>query len=79
MDSSWDSGYGIRVSSPGGGRSPDLRIIGNRIERLGNDGMEIGGVDGLLVQGNEVSGVDIQPGSGAHSDPLFIWGGITGA
>jgi hypothetical protein len=68
------AGYGLRVSSPEVEIS-NLRVVGNRFERLGHDAMEFGGVDGLLVEGNEVSGVDIEPGSGAHADPLFIWAG----
>jgi Right handed beta helix region len=68
------AGYGLRVSSP---QTEIAHVVvrGNTFERLGNDAMEIGGVDGLLLERNRVSGVEIQRGSGAHSDPLFIWDG----
>jgi hypothetical protein len=68
------AGYGVRASSPTV-EIFRLALVGNTFHRLGNDAIEIGGVDGLLVEGNEVSGVEIEPGSGAHADPLFIWAG----
>lgn len=68
------AGYGVRTSSPEV-RIARVKIVGNTFERLGNDAMELGGVDGLLVAGNEVSEVQIEPGSDAHSDPLFLWAG----
>jgi hypothetical protein len=78
-DLSWQAGddfagYGLRVSSPETEIS-QLVVRSNTFERLGNDAMEIGGVDGLLLEGNHVTGVEIQRGSGAHSDPLFVWDG----
>lgn len=68
------AGYGIRVSSPKV-EITNVAVLGNTFKRLGNDAMEFGGVDGLRVERNVVTGVDIEPGSGAHSDPLFIWAG----
>lgn len=71
---SYAAGYGVRVSSPTV-EVFRLTIVGNTFTRLGNDAMELGGVNGLLVAGNEVSGVDIEAGSDAHADPLFLWAG----
>jgi hypothetical protein len=68
------AGYGVRVSSPRV-EIRRVRIVGNTFERLGNDAMEIGGVEGVLVARNVVRGVDIEPGSGAHADPFFLWAG----
>ena len=71
-------GYGVRASSPEVEIS-DLAILGNSFVRLGNDAMELGGVDGLRIERNLVTAVAIEPGSGAHSDPLFIWAGTRNA
>jgi Right handed beta helix region len=71
---SYAAGYGVRTSSPTA-EIFRLALVGNTFSRLGNDAMELGGVDGLLVERNEVSGVAIEPGSDAHADPLFLWAG----
>ena len=68
----------VRASSPEVEIS-DLAILGNSFQRLGNDAMELGGVDGLRVERNLVTGVHIEQGSSAHSDPLFIWAGTRNA
>lgn len=72
------AGYGVRISSPKVEIS-NVTVIANTFARLGNDAMEFGGVDGLRVERNLVTGVEIEPGSGAHSDPLFIWAGTRNA
>jgi hypothetical protein len=71
---SYAAGYGVRTSSPTV-EIFRLALVGNTFTRLGNDAMELGGVDGLLVAGNEVSEVQIEAGSDAHADPLFLWAG----
>lgn len=74
LGGNYAAGYGVRASSPTV-EIFRLSVVGNKFTRLGNDAMEFGGVNGLLVERNEVSEVKIEPGSGAHSDPLFLWAG----
>jgi len=66
------AGYAIRLSAPYG-PIRDVRIVGNTIDRLANDGIELGTVHGALVEGNEISEVRAERGDDAHADPLMVW------
>ena len=54
--------------------SRDIRVTGNELTQLQGDGLRIGGVTGLLIEGNSLHDFIGTPQSANHSDMIQIWG-----
>jgi hypothetical protein len=65
------NGYAVWLNSSSGVRSARVTIRGNRIANVPHDGFQVGSTDDLLIEGNDVSGVEAE-GCGDHSDVLQI-------
>jgi Concanavalin A-like lectin/glucanases superfamily/Right handed beta helix region len=65
------NGYAVWLNSSSGVRSARVTIRGNRIANVPHDAFQVGSTDDLLIEGNDVSGVEAD-GCGDHSDVLQI-------
>jgi hypothetical protein len=65
------NGYAVWLNEMGDVRSVRVTIRGNRIAGVPNDAIQTGSTDDLLIEGNDVSGVDAVS-CGDHSDVLQI-------
>jgi hypothetical protein len=69
-------GYAIRLAT---GPISDVRVVGNRFDRITADGVQAGSTTRLLIEGNEFSRVNGWDDPTEHSDAIQFYGPVTDA
>ena len=69
-------GYAIRLVS---GPNADVRIVGNKFDRITSDAIQAGSTDRILIEGNEIARCNAWDDPTEHSDGIQFYGTVTDA